>query len=85
MVIRGRVQGVFFRSETKSVAERGGVTGWVRNVDDGSVEALLQGDPASVERVVQWCKRGPDRARVDSVERTEIPCNETYRNFSILY
>lgn len=76
--IRGRVQGVFFRVETRARAESLGVTGWVRNAEDGSVEAAFQGDEERVDSMVEWCRRGPSGARVDDVEvEPEEPTGET--------
>ncbi len=68
VVVRGRVQGVGFRYATLAAAESAGVTGWVRNRRDGSVEVLLQGDGDAVRRVVDWCRRGPPGARVDAAD-----------------
>jgi acylphosphatase len=62
--IRGRVQGVGYRDAMVDVAESLGVDGWVRNRRDGTVEALIQGDPAGVEQLIAWCRRGPGAARV---------------------
>jgi acylphosphatase len=72
LLISGDVQGVFFRSSTEDVALDADVTGWVRNLDDGRVEAELQGDPDAVERVVEHCRTGPTQARVDEIDETEI-------------
>jgi acylphosphatase len=69
--IRGRVQGVWFRESMRREAEALGVSGWVRNAADGSVEAVIQGDDASVARLVDWCRHGPPLARVDHVEVSE--------------
>jgi acylphosphatase len=69
--IRGRVQGVWFRESMRMEAERLGVTGWVRNRRDGSVEAMVQGSPAAVDAIVQWARRGPELARVTDVEVSE--------------
>jgi acylphosphatase len=71
--ITGIVHGVVFRASMAREASYWGVRGWVRNVADGSVEAHLEGDPAMVRRIVEWAKRGPPRARVDSISvlRTE--------------
>ena len=66
--IRGRVQGVFFRAEARARAESLGVVGWIRNADDGSVEAVFEGDDEQVESMVEWCRRGPAGARVEEVE-----------------
>jgi acylphosphatase len=65
--IRGRVQGVWFREATRQEAERLAVRGWVRNCADGSVEALLEGDAASVRELEQWCHHGPPAAHVVEV------------------
>jgi acylphosphatase len=66
--VRGIVHGVFFRASMAEVAKLSEVNGWVRNMADGSVEAILEGEQASVDKVVEWAKRGPPKARVDSVE-----------------
>jgi len=69
VVITGRVQAVWFRGWAVENAARLGLDGWVRNRRDGSVEALFAGEPEAVERMVAACARGPQRARVDRVER----------------
>ncbi|HEX5616224.1 MAG TPA: acylphosphatase [Acidimicrobiia bacterium] len=66
--VQGRVQGVWFRESCRREAEAVGVSGWVRNLGDGRVQAELEGPPAAVARVVAWCREGPSRARVDGVE-----------------
>jgi acylphosphatase len=67
--VRGRVQGVYFRSSTRQTARRFGVTGWVRNREDGSVEAWFEGDGAAVEAVEAWVHTGgPPAAEVVDVE-----------------
>ena len=71
LVIRGRVQGVWFRESMRERAEALGITGWVRNRMDGAVEAVVQGDAQAVEAIVRWARRGPEAARVDRVEVTE--------------
>ena len=67
-IISGRVQGVFFRVETKRAADGFGVYGWVRNRRDGTVEALFEGDRDRVDAVLGWCKEGPAHARVSDVK-----------------
>jgi acylphosphatase len=79
--IIGRVQGVFFRESTRQHANQLGVTGWVRNRLDGSVEALVQGDAIAVEAMVAWARRGPDAARVDHVEVETLRDEADYRSF----
>lgn len=71
--MRGRVQGVFFRAETRSRAASLGLSGWVRNNPDGTVEAVFEGPQERVEAMVAWCRHGPPDARVDSVETTWEP------------
>jgi acylphosphatase len=68
VVVRGRVQGVFFRDETRRRARSLGVSGWVTNRPDGAVEAVFEGRGDAVESMVQWCHRGPSGARVDDVQ-----------------
>jgi acylphosphatase len=66
--VSGRVQGVFFRSETRYKANRRNVTGWIRNTSDGRVEAIFEGEKEDVERMVDFCRRGPSGARVTKVD-----------------
>jgi acylphosphatase len=68
VVVHGRVQGVFFRETTRGLAEEQGVAGWVRNTWEGSVEAVFEGPPEAVERLVDFVHRGPPSARVDRVD-----------------
>ena len=82
--IYGRVQGVFFRANTKEMAERLGINGWVRNVPDGSVEAVFEGDEEAIQKMIEWCHHGPPMARVDKVEiKEEEPQGEN--GFRIIY
>lgn len=67
IIVEGIVQGVMFRANTVDVARQHGVSGWVKNNMDGNVEAVLEGDEASVNKVIGWCRIGPPRARVDNV------------------
>jgi acylphosphatase len=66
--VRGAVQGVFFRAESRDRARSLGIAGWVRNVPDGSLEAVFEGDAERVESMIDWCRRGPRGADVDEVE-----------------
>ena len=66
--VSGRVQGVFFRFETRYEARRRNVTGWVRNLLDGRVEAIFEGEKNDVERVVDFCHKGSPASRVSNVE-----------------
>ncbi|MDP9491202.1 MAG: acylphosphatase [Actinomycetota bacterium] len=68
VVVRGRVQGVFFRAETRDRARSLGLAGWVRNVPDGTVEAVFEGDGEKIESMLIWCRRGPTLAEVEDIE-----------------
>ncbi|HET8651470.1 MAG TPA: acylphosphatase [Gaiellaceae bacterium] len=68
VVVSGRVQGVFFRAETRDRASSLGLAGWVRNNRDGTVEAAFEGDRERVESMVEWCRRGPALAEVERVD-----------------
>jgi acylphosphatase len=68
VAVSGRVQGVFFRDETRRRARSLGVAGWVANRPDGSVEAVFEGRRDAVESMVEWCRRGPSGAHVDDVQ-----------------
>jgi acylphosphatase len=71
-IVRGRVQGVFFRDSTRAEARRRGVAGWVANRRDGAVEAHLEGAAGAVREVIDFCSSGPARARVEAIEVIEI-------------
>ena len=71
LLIRGRVQGVWFRAWAKRTARALGLDGWVRNRDDGTVEVVAAGAPAALEALIAACRQGPPAARVDDVERHE--------------
>jgi acylphosphatase len=82
VLVRGAVQGVFFRAEMRDRARSLGVEGWVQNNPDGAVEAVFEGDDERVESMVDWCRRGPAGARVADVEASwAAPEGET--GFSI--
>ena len=69
--ITGRVQGVFFRAYTRDAAQLIGVTGWVRNLPDGRVEAVFEGEADKVEKMIEWCREGSPMSRVDRVDVLE--------------
>ena len=71
VIVHGRVQGVFFRDSTRAAAHSRGVAGWVRNRDDGTVEAVFEGSPEAIAHMVEFCRRGPERAQVARVESQE--------------
>lgn len=83
--VAGRVQGVFFRAYTRDEALRLGVKGWVRNLPDGRVEAVFEGEREAVERMIEFCRRGPPAAEVEKVEvYWETPTGE-FSTFRIRY
>ncbi|WP_198953510.1 acylphosphatase [Kitasatospora sp. CB01950] len=73
VLVSGTVQGVFFRDSCRRAAADAGVVGWVRNLPDGRVEAVFEGDDGPVEQMVAWMRRGPSRAVVDGVEVVPEP------------
>ena len=82
LFVSGRVQGVFYRANTREAAAERGVDGWVRNLADGRVEAVFEGPERAVEELIEWCHGGSPAARVDDVEVTyEEPEGE--RGFDI--
>lgn len=83
--IDGIVQGVAFRHYTKQTADRFSVNGWVRNLADGRVEAVFEGDEQDVDRVVQWCRQGPPSGRVDSIDVQEESPTGEFSDFRIAY
>jgi acylphosphatase len=83
--ISGRVQGVNFRVATRDEARQARVTGWVRNLNDGRVEAVFEGSNAAVRRMVSWCYSGPPAAEVDKVEIKWEDPTHSESNFSIQY
>lgn len=83
LVVRGRVQGVWFRDSTRQEAARLGVEGWVRNLPDGSVEAWLQGEDAAVAALEAWCGHGPPRAEVEAVDGEDVVRDADLRGFTI--
>jgi acylphosphatase len=84
VVVRGSVQGVFFRAETRDMAKRLGLEGWVINRPDGAVEAVFEGDEASVRKALDWSNAGPPAARVEAVDVSwEDPAGE--KGFKVRY
>ncbi len=85
VIITGKVQGVFFRMETQRAAISHGVSGWVRNKMDGSVEAVFEGEAADVNATLAWCQEGPPRARVDKVDVTWQDYTGEFERFDVTY
>ena len=84
--IYGKVQGVFFRQSTKSMADQLGIVGWVKNCVDGTVEALFIGDDFSLQQILDWSHSGPEFADVEKVRLiSEKDCTKLLEGFNILY
>jgi len=83
--ISGKVQGVFFRSSTKEKARELRLTGWVRNLDDGRVEAVFEGEKEVVGEMVQWAGRGPENANVADVEMIPESYKGEFKDFTLRY
>jgi acylphosphatase len=81
--IKGRVQGVFFRAETQRTAKGLKLTGWVRNMADGRVEAVLEGEHTNIDKMIAWCHIGPPAARVEKVLTEEEPYTGEFKDFNI--
>ena len=85
VIITGKVQGVCFRIATKQEAEKYGVTGWVRNIIDGSVEAVFEGKKDRVDSVLEWCGDGPLSAKVKKVETKWEEHKNEFQFFQIVF
>ena len=85
VIVRGRVQGVAFRHYTVKAAAEHGVTGWVQNLPDGSVQGCFEGEEEDVHAQVEWCRRGPAQARVDELVQEGGKYTGEFTGFSIRY
>jgi acylphosphatase len=85
VLISGRVQGVFYRAYTRDQAVARGLTGWVRNLPDGRVAAVFEGDREKIESMLAWCRQGPPHAAVDEVLTHWQPYQGEFQGFSIAY
>ena len=85
VVISGRVQGVYYRAETQRAALETGITGWVRNLASGCVEALFQGSPENIEKMITWCHTGSPHAKVDAVDTENVGDEKIFTGFDIRY
>ena len=81
VIISGRVQGVFFRASTQEKAQSLGLSGWVRNREDGTVEALFQGNDVAINSILTWCQIGSPASRVSSVDTETITDAKRYHGF----
>ena len=85
LLVSGNVQGVFFRQALKVVAKKNNVSGWVRNLKDRHVEAVLEGNIESVNLVIEWSRMGPANSRVDDVEVSIEEFKNEFSVFEVLY
>ncbi|MFP4175002.1 MAG: acylphosphatase [Halobacteriales archaeon] len=85
VVVSGKVQGVYFRATTRDEAQEHGVTGWVKNLDDGRVEAVFEGDEDAVREMVEFCHEGSRRAEVEDVEVEWSDATGEFDGFSVRY
>jgi acylphosphatase len=85
ILVKGQVQGVFFRKNTKQVAEALNVDGWIKNTKEGNVEIFAQADKDAIEKLIAWCSQGPPRANVEDVEIKDAAIDKSINNFSIEY
>ena len=83
LVIKGKVQGVFYRASAKDVADEIGVVGWVKNTEVGNVEIMAGGSKEQIEKLIEWCKKGPRRANVTDVLVTEVE-EQSLKTFEVL-
>jgi len=84
VLVSGRVQGVFFRQNTKQQAQRLGVKGWVRNLPNGRVEAVFEGEESIVKAIVEYCRHGPSYARVENIEVNYENYKDEFLDFDAL-
>ena len=85
IIVTGKVQGVFFRQALKVMAKKNNVFGWVKNLKDGRVEAVLEGDEEKVSRLVEWAHGGPANARVEDVEIHNEKFSSEFSKFDVVY
>lgn len=71
ILIKGKVQGVFYRATARQIAVSAGITGWIRNTEEGNVEAIVSGSEEQLQKFIQWCKQGSEKAIVDEVIVTD--------------
>lgn len=83
LLIKGKVQGVFFRASTKEMAEKLDIRGWVKNTPEGNVEVWAQGDEVALEKFIAWCRKGPSQAIVAHVEIKRNLPDEEFDRFRI--
>lgn len=85
IIVYGRVQRVFFRHNTKKIADKLGVKGWVRNNPGDTVEIVAEGNDDAIDKLLNWCRKGPIGAKVEKVGIKESDFKNEFTNFSIIY
>jgi acylphosphatase len=83
LIIKGKVQGVFYRATAKKIADELGVTGWVKNTADDNVEAVVSGTEEQINKFIAWCKKGPAKAKVTDMIATPQPETQ-FKDFSVI-
>jgi acylphosphatase len=83
LFVSGVVQGVSFRASTQDQARRRGIVGWVKNLDDGRVEAVAQGSKDRMRELVAWCRKGPPAAKVEKLDVTWEEVGDEFRDFEV--
>ena len=86
ILISGKVQGVYYRASCLEVAQKLGLTGWVKNLSTGQVEVLAQGEKEKLEKLIEWCREGPDGAIVNDIKvNWDSQIKEKFKNFIVSY
>jgi acylphosphatase len=83
LLISGRVQGVWYRGSTQETAISLGLTGWVRNLPGGQVEAIVEGERAVIQQLIDWCRQGPPAARVSAIETRWMDATGEFDGFRV--
>jgi len=81
--ISGKVQGVFFRASAQEIAKLHKISGWIRNTHDKKVEALITGADEDIQKFIEWCKEGPDKAMVEHITITNVAL-QTFNKFEVI-
>ena len=83
LIITGRVQGVWYRSYTKDKAQKIGLTGWIRNLENGDVEAIFEGEEKAIEEMIVWCYSGSPLAEIDDIQTMYEKFSDEFEEFTI--
>ena len=84
-IISGKVQGVWFRVNTKKKADELEIFGWVKNTEDGNVEAVFEGDEKNIYKLIEWCSKGPSNSKVTKIDIIKKKYIKEFDTFSIIY